>query len=61
MKKKDRENEYRGIATIIVIVILAIILVYYYSHNSSISNETPKKSNIPVEAPSPPAEKTGGI
>ncbi|MCE0724352.1 MULTISPECIES: hypothetical protein [Legionella] len=60
MKRKNRENEYRGIVSIIVIVILAIILVYYYSHYSSSPNET-QKSNIPLEAPSPPAENTGGI
>lgn len=61
MKRKDRENEYRGIVSIIIIVILAIILVYYYySHYSSLSNKT-QKSNIPVEAPSPPTENTGGI
>ncbi|HHF7374941.1 hypothetical protein [Legionella bozemanae] len=60
MKRKDRENEYRGIVSIIIIVILAIILVYYYSHYSSLSNKT-QKSNIPVEAPSPPNKNTGGI
>ncbi|CEG57767.1 hypothetical protein [Legionella fallonii] len=57
MKKKDRENEYRGIVSIIVIVILAIILVYYYSHRPSVSNES-NNSNIPVEAPNPPTDKT---
>ncbi|KTD56259.1 hypothetical protein Lsai_1976 [Legionella sainthelensi] len=60
MKKKDRENEYRGIISIIIIVVIAIILVYYYSHYSSVSNEA-QKPNIPVEAPAPPAENTGGI
>lgn len=59
MKKKDSENAYRGIVSIIIIVILAIILVYYSSY-SSVSNET-QKTNIPVEAPAPPAENTGGI
>lgn len=59
MKKKDRENEYRGIASIIIIVILAIMLVYYYSYHSSVSNET-KNSNIPVEAPNPPTDNTNG-
>ncbi|KTD72780.1 hypothetical protein [Legionella tucsonensis] len=60
MKKKDSENEYRGIFSIIIIVILAIILVYYSSYYSSVSSET-QKTNIPVEAPAPPAENTGGI
>lgn len=54
MKKKDRENEYRGIVSIIIMVILAIILVYYYSHHSSVPTET--TNPIPVEAPAPPAE-----
>jgi uncharacterized protein YpmB len=59
MKKKDSENEYRGIAAIIIIVILAIMLVYYYAHRPSESNET-KNSNIPVEAPSPQTDYTSG-
>lgn len=59
MKKKDSENEYRGIVSIIIIVILAIMLVYYYSHYPSEPNET-KNSNIPVEAPAPPTDNTSG-
>lgn len=59
MKKKDSENEYRGIVSIIIIVILAIMLVYYYSNYPSESNEN-KSSNIPLEAPTPPPDTTNG-
>ena len=59
MKKKDRENEYRGIVSIIIIVILAIMLVYYYSHRPSESNEI-KNSTIPIEAPAPQTDNASG-
>jgi uncharacterized protein YpmB len=58
MKKKDRENEYIGIISIILIVILAILLLYYYyPHHPSVSNGT-NSTHIPIEAPSPPIDKT---
>lgn len=52
MNKKDRENEYVGIISIIILVILAIVLIYYFylSH--------PSASNVPVEAPALQPNKT---
>ncbi len=54
MKKKDRENEYIGIVSIIIIAILAIVALYYfYSHRPALStNSTP-----PIEAPAPLNDK----
>lgn len=48
MNKKDRQNEYLGIFSIIIIVILAAGMIYYfYAH------EPNKEANIPVEATPP--------
>jgi hypothetical protein len=61
MKKKDRENEYIGIAAIVLIIIFALTLLYYFYSDHTFESHGTSNTHIPVESPAPPTDNINGV